>query len=764
MPQPVARDAGKSAVKLRKAQAQILAYAGGPLGVSAVPGSGKTLTLCLLAAQLIRRLAHADALDRQEVLIVTFSRSGVQNFRSRLDRLLPGVVGYPLLPGTGYSVRTLHSLAHEIVKQRPSLVHLSEDFAVLEGEAAARYQVDAARQVWRETPALLDTYYKPEIRRDDPALAAKLRDAAAQAAQSLMAEAAALRLDAGSARADDGARAPFPLLEFGLRAYARYQEIKQDLEVLDYDDLMRLAMDIVEQDGDLRTRLQEQWPFILEDEAQDSSRLQQALLSRLTERAGNWVRVGDPNQAINTTFTGSDSSLLQQFLERPDTVRRALPQSGRCAAEIMQYANALIDWSQQEKAGGRPWNGLVPPRIEPTAPDDPQPNPAGADMPVFVDTRLQEADRIDALTVRNVKRWLPNHPDQTVAVLAPDNRRARQVADALAAQAVAVDESLMRMTRHAAEQARKLARALHFVVKPQYSGLRALWKEVWVPLHRRRQSDADAERGASRWAQLEAHVQASWKESSVLEDWMEAKPAPLGHAPATREFPELDAFRQTLARWASSVVLPVDEILLLIGQDIFRNPEDMALTHRLALHLKDYGQRHVRGDLQACWSELNQVAQGRSSHRDLLGDASRYEARPGKVTVCTLHAAKGLEWDRVYILGLNDFAFPSDPDADEFMGAQYFVRDDLDLQAEGTCLLQLFAEDRLPAYREGAASRQARCDYIDERTRLLYVGITRARRALALFADTGRLGQSGPAKALIALKQRFGDAAVGADA
>ena len=764
MPQPVARDAGKSAVKLRKAQAQILAYAGGPLGVSAVPGSGKTLTLCLLAAQLIRRLAHADALDRQEVLIVTFSRSGVQNFRSRLDRLLPGVVGYPLLPGTGYSVRTLHSLAHEIVKQRPSLVHLSEDFAVLEGEAAARYQVDAARQVWRETPALLDTYYKPEIRRDDPALAAKLRDAAAQAAQSLMAEAASLRLDAGSARADSGARVPFPLLEFGLRAYARYQEIKQDLEVLDYDDLMRLAMDIVEQDGDLRARLQEQWPFILEDEAQDSSRLQQALLSRLTERAGNWVRVGDPNQAINTTFTGSDSSLLQQFLERPDTVRRALPQSGRCAAEIMQYANALIDWSQQERAGGRPWNGLVPPRIEPTDPDDPQPNPAGADVPVFVDTRLQEADRIDALTVRNVKRWLPNHPDQTVAVLAPDNRRARQVADALAAQDVAVDESLMRMTRHAAEQARKLARALHFVVKPQYSGLRALWKEVWVPLHRRRPSDADAERGASRWAQLEAHVQASWKASSGLEDWMEAKPAPLGRAPATRGFPELDAFRQTLARWASSVVLPVDEILLLIGQDIFRNPEDMALTHRLALHLKDYGQRHVRGDLQDCWSELNQVAQGRSSHRDLLGDASRYEARPGKVTVCTLHAAKGLEWDRVYILGLNDFAFPSDPDADEFMGAQYFVRDDLDLQAEGTCLLRLFAEDRLPAYREGAASRQARCDYIDERTRLLYVGITRARRALALFADTGRLGQSGPAKALMALQQRFGDAAVGADA
>ena len=113
----------------RPAQERILEYTGGRLGISAVPGSGKTFTLSLLAAQLVERLAAQSSLDNREVLVVTFTNSAVENFRLRINQF---VTRQGLLPGVGYRVRTLHGLAHDIVRERPGLVGLSEDFGIVD--------------------------------------------------------------------------------------------------------------------------------------------------------------------------------------------------------------------------------------------------------------------------------------------------------------------------------------------------------------------------------------------------------------------------------------------------------------------------------------------------------------------------------------------------------------------------------------------------------------------------------------------------------
>jgi DNA helicase-2/ATP-dependent DNA helicase PcrA len=65
----------------RPAQSQVLAYTGGKMGISAVPGSGKTRTLSALAARLIRSGALGE---EQEVLVVTLVNSAVDNFSSRI--------------------------------------------------------------------------------------------------------------------------------------------------------------------------------------------------------------------------------------------------------------------------------------------------------------------------------------------------------------------------------------------------------------------------------------------------------------------------------------------------------------------------------------------------------------------------------------------------------------------------------------------------------------------------------------------------------
>ena len=100
-----------SELVLRPAQQEILAYRSGKMAVSAVPGSGKTFTLSLLAAQLIAD-GRIDVAAGQQVLIVTYLNTSVDNFRSAVRRQLLNLD----LPDAGYDVRTLHSLSLEIIR------------------------------------------------------------------------------------------------------------------------------------------------------------------------------------------------------------------------------------------------------------------------------------------------------------------------------------------------------------------------------------------------------------------------------------------------------------------------------------------------------------------------------------------------------------------------------------------------------------------------------------------------------------------------
>ena len=123
----------------------------------------------------------------------------------------------------------------------------------------------------------------------------------------------------------------------------------------------------------------------------------------------------------------------------------------------------------------------------------------------------------------------------------------------------------------------------------------------------------------------------------------------------------------------------------------------------------------------------------------------------GVVIVSTMHKAKGLEWDRVYLMSVNSYDYPSNQPADRFISEKWFVRDGLNLEAEALAQLAAAGADEGAAYSEGAATLQARLDYVRERLRLLYVGVTRARKELLISWNTGRRGDAAPALPLTAL-------------
>ena len=145
----------------RPRQQEVLDYPGGRMGVSAVPGSGKTWTLSLLAAAIV---AGGELADDQEVLVVTLVNSAVDNFYQRVSAF---VEEYGILPHLGYRVRTLHGLAHDIVRERPELVGLAEDFQIVDEREADNIVAQALASWLHSHPDALDGYLSQELDEND---------------------------------------------------------------------------------------------------------------------------------------------------------------------------------------------------------------------------------------------------------------------------------------------------------------------------------------------------------------------------------------------------------------------------------------------------------------------------------------------------------------------------------------------------------------------------------------------------------------------
>jgi len=145
-------------VQPRPSQKEILDYRAGKMGISAVPGSGKTWTLSRLAADIITSGVLAD---EQEILIVTLTNSAVDNFKYRIDNFLRTEKRRVLMPN--YRVRTLHGLAHDLVRERPELVNLDNSFQIIDDRAADNIRKQVAASWLQNHPDSFNTYLNPSL-------------------------------------------------------------------------------------------------------------------------------------------------------------------------------------------------------------------------------------------------------------------------------------------------------------------------------------------------------------------------------------------------------------------------------------------------------------------------------------------------------------------------------------------------------------------------------------------------------------------------
>jgi DNA helicase-2/ATP-dependent DNA helicase PcrA len=746
----------------RLSQRKILEYKRGKLGISAVPGSGKTHTLSALTARIIEG-GQLEA--EQEVLIVTLVNSAVDNFSARVGQFIKA---RGLIPQLGYRVRTLHGLAHDIVREDPPLVGLDKKFTIVDDTASSSLVHDAASSWVRAHPDFRDAFLSPGLddyqhrkvhNRDWPDLVESVAVSFIRSAKDRLLSPERLRLELE--RQPSG----LPLARMGLEIYSDYQRALTYRGAVDFDDLIRLACAMLEASTELLERLRYRWPFILEDEAQDSSEIQQKIISSLAGDDGNWVRVGDPNQAIFETFTTANPRLLLDFIRNNRHVD--MPESGRCQPSIMNLANHLIDWVMSQHPHAETRDALNLPYIKPAPRDDPQPNPQNDPGGVkFISGKYTPEEEVKQV-VSSIEAWLPQHKDLTVAVLTSTNDHAAHVVEALKRRNIEYRE-LLRSTSPTRAAAGALSHVLSYLAAPESSSKLAMAYRVW----RREWRQHD-------WREaLISDVSGVLRKSKNVEDFLYPN-APLprrGYEAVRRRTEagtgntalvagvvadlaevsaELAAFRIVIGRWHGATILPIDQLVLTLAPEIFASPADLALAHKLALVLRQVADENPTWRLPELAASLHEIARNERRFIGFSTDDSGFnpDNYKGVVVVSTMHKAKGLEWDRVYLMAMNNYDYPSNEPGDRFISEKWFLRDGLNLEAEALGQLHnAHAAGEFDYAEEGAATYRARLDYVRERLRLVYVGITRARRELILTWNSGRGGDATPSLPFAALR------------
>lgn len=750
-------------VRLRPAQEEILQYDGGLMAVSAVPGSGKTFTLSLLAAQLIAS-GRIDAANGQEVLIVTYLNSSVDAFKASVRRHLL----QRELPLIGFDVRTLHSLGLEIVRTAAGGLPGDDDPIVLDEAQAANFLTQATAGWIDDHPDLWRAFLPEE---ESLRLSARWRDVTERTAAAFIRTAkneryrpqtVAARLERAwqaleaEADVDQGEAATLQLVHMLNGIYARYQNILNRQGALDFDDLIWEAADLLENRPDLAESFRRRWPYVLEDEAQDSVPLQEALLSALSGLDGNWVRVGDPNQAITSTFTAAHPRYFNAFIDRPDVVARPLPNSGRSAPRIFEAANTLLHWViDHHPVPEVRENAFRRQNILPTPPGDAQPNPPDTESNIRIKVYAHREDEELPAVARLAVRYAGARPDQTLAILVPTNDDGFRVAEHLD-ELDADYDSLLRGGAREREIAAVIQALLSLLADPLDTAALTNAHQALVDLEHPAASAINGQAGNGDDARQSDNAREDGDRSPELErfhailrsvhrpeqllfpeakgDVAEALPAGV----ATEEdYLRLEPFLAFLRRIFALRPLPVGDLALALGDELFaregngegahEHEYDLSVAYHIASLLSYWRDLHPAWRLPELATELADVASGRRSLPSAPASDLGFEPEPGRITLATQHKAKGMEWDAVFLVGIDGFWIPSNLDA-PFLGVHDFLGGDP--TAEATAQLRNLMQEDAGLYPGRSATESAHIEVICERLRLLYVGITRARRYL----------------------------------
>ncbi|UBF29253.1 ATP-dependent helicase [Kovacikia minuta CCNUW1] len=734
---------------LRPGQREIADWQGGPLAVAAVPGSGKSTGMAVAAAIAI---ARHQLNNRRQLIVVTFTRSAAANIKAKIR----GYLRQLSLPPGGFTVQTLHGLAWAIARAHPELSGLNQDSVLVTLNQSHRLIRTCVEQ-WISANS---RHYQRLIegRQFDGEETERLRRQTVLRTELLPALASTVIHEAKSSgllpadlrRQSQEMSDPYAVLAIAAGLYEFYQTQLQFRNLIDYDEMILGALRVLE-DPAVRQYWQNQVFAVFEDEAQDSSPLQTRLLEILAvdptvPNQQNLVRVGDPNQAINSTFTPADPIYFREFCEvcRNQNCLASMTQAGRSTRPIIDAANFVLRWVNGvyggQKAEGRgqmadgedgenaiqnskfkiqnfssspiphpsslPETPFSSQMIHPVSAGDPQPdaNPIAEGRGLELYTPEDVYQTVEWIGQRAIALFQKN-PQGSAAVLVRTNEQGRFVA-------------------------RELYR-WHLDTLPVY--------EVG---QRDRQSHVPAELLTLLQFCDRPHSPDYLK--AALTTLVGRKLIPTQDLNALVSFPEqflypgpLDPPQSDLVAQArhyctsllrARLELPPRQLIPFLALTLDYDQTELATADKLAERVAQ--QALGENTLPAILSILAEIVTAEQFEPVEAEDGEERYTRPGQLTVITMHKAKGLDWDYVFVPFLHENMIPGTqwiPPQMQFLG-------DFTLAEVARAQIRAYLHNQFPLPDIETAWERAKTLKTAEEFRLLYVAMTRAKRLLWMSA------------------------------
>ncbi|HEX5992848.1 MAG TPA: UvrD-helicase domain-containing protein [Thermomicrobiales bacterium] len=294
---------------LNDAQREAVLATSGPVLVVAGPGSGKTRVL----THRIAYLMEVEQVPGDRILAVTFTNKAAREMRARIEQLRQG------RPLDGITMGTFHAFGARLLRENPGIVAdrlgIMPQFSIYDDAD----QIEAVKAALK-TLGLDPKLYQPR----------RLRARISAAKSQLMSPDEARDL---AATYDE---------EVIARVYREYERLLRRASALDFDDLLTQPINLFEEAPHLLERYQERFLHVMVDEYQDTNRVQYVMVSALAERHRNLFVVGDPDQSIYGWRQADIRNILDFEKDYPDARQIHLELNYRSTARIVEAADRVI--------------------------------------------------------------------------------------------------------------------------------------------------------------------------------------------------------------------------------------------------------------------------------------------------------------------------------------------------------------------------------------------------------------------------------------
>jgi len=554
------------------------------LGIAG-PGSGKTRALTYRLANLLQ-----ENIPPHQIMLVTFTNKAAEEMKRRVRE----IIGY--LP-QGLWAGTFHSIGARMLRSHASLVDRSANFSILDED-------DRSSML-----NLVLASYKSEIKEKerDPFVKRGLLGKVISAARN-----SSLELNEYlNGRMPDLA----PYFSIFHRVAAEYEGKKRLANAFDYDDLLIVWLQLLQQNRDIRERYQEQFKHILVDEYQDTNAVQDRIIMLLGEK-GSTCLVGDDAQSIYSFRSAEVGNILNFPRKKAGCATVKLVQNYRSIPEILELANCSISRN----------NGQIPKQLKAVRPSGEKPH-----IHLSLDN-YQEAAFITRMIQQLYQDGLQLGE---MAVLYRSSYLSQDIELSL------INQGIPYLTFG----------GLKFLQRAHIKDILA-----WLKILENPRDELSWQRVALLHEGIgPATFQEIWRQ-------LKAHPNPLEAAfsdniKVQRGKQGWHTFTEILARLRKAEQEDVPRLIAIIMQSAYarilqqKYPDDYVERSMGIERLAAYGAR--------CAS-VGEFLESLLLEETLILDSIR-EENPDKdfLTLSTIHSAKGKEWKAVFLVGLNEGHFPS---------------------------------------------------------------------------------------------------------